>query len=230
MAKVQRGNLVGQISGAVGAIVHSRNRYGAYIRGRVHPTIATSGIALQTKARLSMTSQEWADLLEPTKKMWGTWAANNPITDRLGEKQVLAGNAAYIKLNALWRLIVGTQMLTPPSGNGPAPLTGMSLTGDIGAGTTLISFDPMPLGATERLAFRAAVTEGAGKRYVKNLLKLCGWSSPAPAAGYDYQSETEARFGTLKVGQYVTIEAFVYDSGSGLWSLPLSARVVITST
>jgi hypothetical protein len=231
MAKVLLGPMVGQASGGVGGLVFSHGRYGYYIRARVKPTVSVTEYALLAKETLSYVSQAWQDLDGPGREAWRIWAANNPVTDRLGQRQVLAGNAAFVKINALRMRVIGALLTTPPVGDPPTPLTSITLTADIGEGEIAIAFGASPLAASERLVYEAAVTNGLSQSYVESKLRYCGCSSPAQTTPYNgCDTEIPARFGSLQVGQLLSVRAYVYDGTSGLWSLPLADSVLVTST
>lgn len=228
--KSQLGPLVGQLSGKIGGMVASRNRYGTYFRRRAHPTRATSELAIATKSRLSTASNGWIGLTDAQREAWRVWAANNPIVDRLGEKQVLQGNAAFVKINALRLRILGAMLSVPPVVAAPNGLTEMSLTGDIGAGAFGVVFAATPLAASQRLLCWGALTENADIQYVQNKWRIVGYSTKAKASPYDWQSEFVARFGSLAVGQCAYCLAYVYDDDTGLWSQPMRDSIVLTST
>lgn len=230
MAKFTPGPTVAAVSGSIGGTTYSRNRYGAYMRYRAKPVIATSDAATQAKNFLAAASQKWRDLSATQRLQWETWASGNPIIDNLGNAQILQGNAAYVRLAT--RLLLMSQALptAPPVVAAPDALATMSLTGDIGAGTSEVAFTATPLGAGLRLWGYATVTNSAGIRYVRNLRKLCIISAAALASPYDYQAVVEARFGALAVGQILTIEVAVADQATGLISGFLRDSVTITTT
>ena len=230
MAKIQLGPMVGQASGAMGGTVFSRNRYGTYIRRRAHPTVSTTPAALAAKARLASVSQAWAGLTDAQREAFRVWAANNPVTDRLGERQVLSGHAAYTGLNSVLSGIGSSLITAPPTQDAPAALTSLSLTYDIGVGGVSLDFTATPLGANERLEIRACVVDSESVEYIENYLRLLMYSTAAAATGIDISTEMAARFGTISVGQVVHVQAAVVEDQSGLKSGPLRAEATVVST
>lgn len=230
MAKIRLGGLVGQISGSIASQTYSHNRYGQYVRNRSVPVKATSSYAMQAKAWLSQASQAWQNLTSDEQRAWFSWAETNPITDSFGEKRVLTGHAAYVKLNRR-RLQDGAVLLSePPVGEAPAPLSTLSFSADIGAGNFELTFTPSPLGAGLKLWLWAAVTDSAGIRYVKNRLRLVEITAANVASPYDPLAAIEARNGALVAGMRCTIEAQVYDVASGQLSGRLRVSEVVVST
>jgi hypothetical protein len=241
MAKIVLGGLASQVSGAVGGIVFSRNRSGAYIRSRVHPTISQTAFALDAKATMGAVSREWGVLTDAQRMAWATWAANNPVTDRMGMKQILAGNAAYMKLNGRLACMGIASSVTPPVLSAPPALETAVLTADIGAGDFEIDFTATPLAATHCAWVEVAVTEGLNQAYVKNRLKFIGCSAAALVAKVtaitqpaDYAMTLElgviARFGTLVVGQLVTCYVSVVSNANGQVSSPMVCSALVTTT
>jgi len=230
MAKIKLGPMVGQASGAIGATVFSHNRYGAYVRQRVIPTISTTIYALAAKSRLSTVSAMWGALTDAQRTAWRTWAANNPITDRLGDRQILTGHAAYVKINAGLMAAAESTLSVPPVGEGPAGLTSCSLVADIGAGGWVLTFAATPLGADDKLELNACLVDDDSINYVKNYLRQVCFSAKAQATGWDFQTEFEARFGTCQVGQIVHAYLSVYDTVTGLRSQPMKCSCAVTTT
>ena len=228
--KVILGPLVGQASGKLGGMVASRNRGGTYLRRRAHPVVVTSPEALATKARLAAVSAAWNDLTEAQREAWTLYAANNPITDRVGQKITLDGHTVYVKCNSLMSYIGAAYTTLPPTTPPPNALQTLSLTGDIGAGSVTAVFTATPLEAWQGIQLWANVEVDAARKYIEGRYRMCAISAGAQASPYDIQTVVEARLGTLQVGQVLHVRASVFDRSTGLRSLPLTAFVDITST
>jgi len=185
---------------------------------------------LAARARLIDASQSWGGLTPAQQLAWNTYAESAPITDRLGNKQVLTGHAAFVQINA--RILVGggTKVLVPPVVAAPPALLTMVSTFDIGAGTSTIVYTTTPLAAGNCLYVQGAVLLNPGQRYFKNRLKLIKVSAAALASPYDYQADMESRFGPLVVGQRVILLASVLSKTSGLISAPYIDEGLIVST
>lgn len=230
MAKIRMGVMVGQASGSLGSTVFSRNRYGAYTRLRAKPVAVTSSYAEDQKAILSYASKIWGGLTAEQQQAWRTWAEVNPITDRLGDKQVLDGHTACTRLNANILTAAGTPISIPPIAAAPSGLTSASGEFDIGAGDVAITFAPTPLGAGIKLQVWAAVVDNPGINYVKNRYKLIVTSAANAASPLDIEAALAARFGTLQVDQRVFINLIKVDTATGLLSSPYPLQGTIEST
>lgn len=230
MAKVLFGPMVAKASGSVGGTVFSHNRYGTYTRRRAQPTISTTSYALEAKARMATASSAWSDLTGPQRIAWATYAANNPITDRIGERQVLTGHACYVGIASSLAASGEAAIDVPPTDDAPIGLTSCSLVADIGAGSFELTFAATPVGADEMLILQAAVVDTASVNYVQNLLRQVTFSTKAQATAWDFQTELEARFGTLQVGNYIHCMLSVFDTLTGLRSQPMRCSVGVTTT
>lgn len=230
MAKFTPGPMVAAVSGSQGGTVFSRNRYGAYTRFRAVPITSTTDAAVAAKAALAAASQAWQGLTADQKQAWAAWARSNPITDKLGQAQTLTGHAAYSGNHARALSLAVTPITDPPIIAAPAPISTITQSCDIGAGTFDLTFTPTPTGAAEKLWLRVAIVDSAGITYVQNLLKFVGVSGAAQASPFDHQTLVEARFGTLIVGQSVHTEVRVVSTASMLLSAPIKVVTVIVTT
>jgi len=228
--KYKGGSVVATASGSVGGLTMSRNRYGQYIRIRAIPTKVSNENTMSARARLIQVSQAWGLLTSAQQRAWAVYADSAPITDALGDKQVLTPHAAYVQINARVVLAGGTILTAPPSAAAPPSLTACTGTWDIGAGTSTLAYTVTPLAANHCLYVQAAVLIKPGQRYWKNRIKLIKVSAAALASPYDWQADTESRFGALVIGQRVVLLASVLDKTTGLISAPAIEEGVVVST
>jgi len=189
-----------------------------------------NAFTLGARARLINASQHWGGLTDAQQRAWEIFADSAPITDALGNKQVLTGHAASVMLNSRILLTAGTKIDVPPIVAAPPSLLTLVGTYDIGVGTSTLAFTATPLAAGNCLYVRGAVLVQPGETYFANRLKLIHVSAAALASPYDFQADMEARFGALVVGHQVVLMASVLSSTSGLLSAPQIVRGTIVST
>jgi hypothetical protein len=228
MAKIMLGSLAGAISGALGNDVFSHNRAGYYVRRRVIPTKVSSDYTTLVRNNLTACSRAWGALTVEKQAAWNTWAQSHPITDRLGQKQVLFGAGAYTMLNARIMQTADTVIDLPPTAAAPSPLLTLSATATFAGQDLNLTYTATPLGATQRLWIQAAVLVSPGQNYFKNLMKLIYVTSLAEASGQDYGVALVARFGAIAAGHRITLLVSVYESTSGLLSGPMLATCTVT--
>lgn len=95
MAKIT--STFGPMSGKVGGVVFSRNRYGTYLRLKVIPV--NPGTLYQTAQRnyQADVAGEWQALTTEQRQAWDAYAANTPILGRNGQPLTLSGQAMFIR-------------------------------------------------------------------------------------------------------------------------------------
>ncbi len=230
MAKFTPGPTVAAVSGSIGGTVFSHNKGGMYMRNRSIPTISTTPPALAAKSRLATEASAWSGITPGERQSWDQYALQRPVIDTLGNPRHLTGFQSFVGINARRATAADVRILTPPIVTSPDGLLTLIVDGDIGLGDVDVTFTPTPLGATEEIWLRAAVTNSPGINYVSNLLRFIMHSSGAQASPLDIQTETELVLGTLVVGQTLHVEVSVYDNATGLLSTPIRDSVVITTT
>lgn len=228
MAKIMYGSLAGAISGSLGNDVFSHNKGGAYVRRRVIPTKVENTYTTEVRNNLTACSRAWGALTSDQQAAWNTYAQSHPITDRLGQKQVLFGAAAYTQINARILRAGDTVISLPPAVVAPVPLLTFSGAATAAAQDCVLTYTGTPLAATERLWLQAALLINPGQNYFKNLLKLVVVSDLAQATGLDVGPEINDRFGTWAVGNRIILMGAVYESTTGLLSGPQLATVTST--
>ena len=99
----------GAPSGAMGGIVFSHNRGGSYIRTRVVPTNPRSAAQVLARNRMSNLTNIWINTLTQLQRdSWDTYAANVPVTNRIGQQIFLTGLNWYVACNSLRSQAGGT--------------------------------------------------------------------------------------------------------------------------
>lgn len=93
-------NLIGEMSGSVGALTFSRNRYGFYVKNRPNPV--NPDTLKQRAARLAFASasKAWASMPAENKPAWQEYG-QTIFTSLTGTKKV-SGSAAFTSLYNAW--------------------------------------------------------------------------------------------------------------------------------
>jgi len=217
------GPLAAQLSGKLGGAVASHNRGGPYFRRRAKPVISTTQFSEDIKSTFATVSSAWSDLSAASRQAYTLWAANNPITDRIGQKITLDGHAAYLKVNALQVAAGADHLPLPPTVGPPDGLSTVSVDGSVTSQILNVSFAPSQASTSAILMLRAAVMTSAARNYTKGKMKLCGFSAPAVVSVINVMTLVQDRIGTIQNGQYLHVELSTYDTATGLHSLPLTA-------
>lgn len=227
--KFTAGPLVGSVSGSMGGITASHNKGGQYFRRRAIPTNPSSTAQLQRRADLATVSTDWQNLTTAQRAAWDEWGRQNPITDALGQSILKSGHQSFVGLNSRILLASGTQILVPPVVARPDGFLTLAQEADIGTGDTELNFTAA-LVTGNQVYLRGAVTDSAGIKYVKNLMKFISFSPVDQASPWANQTVIEAILGTLIVGQTLHVEAAQYDPSNGQVSTFVRSDVVVTDT
>ena len=230
MAIMTPGPLAAALSGSVGGTVFSRNRGGAYVRNRSIPVDPNTSFQIAVRAFLSAQSQNFADRTAAERAAWRSWALQNLVINALGNQIRLSGHQAYVQLNSRIALIGATTIDVPPIINAPTGLDSLVLDADIGVGDVDVAFTGTPLDAGVGLWIQAAVTNSPAITYVRNLLRFIFLSPDAQASPLDIQTEVEARFGTLIVGQTLHVRVGTFERTTGLLSVALEDSTVVSTS
>jgi hypothetical protein len=224
MAKLRLGALAGSVSGSIGCWTFTHNRYGAVARLRSKPVTVDNSVTQGVRNIMSRLSRAWGNLDPAEQLAWKTWASVNPITDPLGDKQVLQPNDAYIQCNA--RILAGeapTAVIdTPGTAVAPNSFTTCTATYTIAGNLIQLNWTPDPLPATCKVWVQAALVNRPGMVYVKNQMRFIRSTDLIPASPTGLNAKLEAVFGTLTAGLTLHWRAYVFDSATGLLSAPVS--------
>ncbi len=224
------GPLAAAISGSIGGTVFSRNRGGTYVRNRSIPVDPNTIAQQEVRAILATQSSAWADQTDAVRAAFQNWAVQNPVVNALGHSILLSGQQAFVQINARLAFFSLSPLTSPPIINAPDGLSSLDVDGDIGLGDVDLTFGVTPLPANIALWIRAAVVNSAGVSYVRNKLRFVLGSATAQASPLDIQTQVEAKFGTLVVGQTLHVRVSTFDTTTGLLSVGLEDKVVITTT
>jgi len=120
--------ILGQLRGAIAAVVFSRNKGGQYAKGKGEPTNGNTSRQQATRGFLNTLSSGWASLTAAQQTAWNGWADTHPREDSLGQEYTLTGHQAYVGLNSRLLDAGESAVATPPAINAPAAPTGVVVT------------------------------------------------------------------------------------------------------
>ncbi len=102
MALVQYGGGITDARGSIGGQVHSRNRFGNYIRARTTPVNPNSIRQNSVRDDLSNVVALWANTLTQVQRdQWGVYAAAIPRQNKLGQTVFLTGFNWFVGNNTM---------------------------------------------------------------------------------------------------------------------------------
>lgn len=115
-----------QVSGSIAGMTFAHNTAGLYIRARSIPTNPNSAQQQATRATFGSLSTSWRDVLtQGQRDVWTEYAANSPVTGKLGDTLFLSGQQMYLRCNTVRSqgilaavddgpLVFGLADMTPP--------------------------------------------------------------------------------------------------------------------
>lgn len=112
-----RMGLGGQLSGSVGGVTASHNRYGQYLRNRTRPVNPNSTAQQRSRNAFKRATEAWKTLTNDQRAAWEAYASQTPVLNKLGESVTLTGSAAFVAYNAFVLNVVPDVNLTT---NAPA--------------------------------------------------------------------------------------------------------------
>ncbi len=114
-----KSNLLAQASGSLDGTVFSHNRFGRYTRNGSRPVNPLSQRQAAIRAAFTAVASRWeSTLTQPQRDAWDVYAANIPVTNRLGDEVFLTGFNHYIRSNTAIQQASG-----PIVDDGPTNLT-----------------------------------------------------------------------------------------------------------
>lgn len=101
MALIQYGGGILDARGSIGGQVHSKNRYGSYIRARTTPVNPQSARQNKIRSVIQSLSQAWSNTLTQLQRdAWEVYAAAITRSNKLGAQIKLTGFNMFIRSNA----------------------------------------------------------------------------------------------------------------------------------
>lgn len=207
-------NIFGEMRGALGGNVFSRNKGGPYVRLRGVPTNPQTSRQQVTRTILGSFATLWtAQLTQAERDAWDIWAQANPIKNSLGLDVTITGLAWFVKANAPLNDAGLPRVLDPPIlGAPPAFLT---LACDISAATTVAVTFTEALAADEAMQLWVSLPVSLGSTPNKAQCRLVGYSALAQASPWDatlphgFGSGTRGVFYAAKMTEEGLFSAFL---------------------
>lgn len=89
-----------QMSGSIGGVTASHNRFGTYFRVRAVPTNPNTAFQAAVRATFGFLASAWKEVTVVRREGWETYAQGTPVTGPTGDPITLTGQQMYIRNNA----------------------------------------------------------------------------------------------------------------------------------
>ena len=207
--------MTGAVSGSVGNVVFSRNRYGPLMRVRAMPVFGESEYRDEAKSALAEVMALWATLDDSERDAWDTAASLRPERDALGGRIVLQGSDLFCRCNIRASQAGGEVVRVPVCEPDPGPVGGLSVAATSSPTVVNVSWTSGGIPEGQAIQIWVAVLKSAGRRYYRNLLKrICEASGPV-SGPIDVGPDVEARFWALETGHVVKVHCYLVGALSG---------------
>lgn len=229
MAKILTTAIVADIRNKLNGSVFSKNRYGGYVRTKVTPVNPQTPAQQAARNRLSSNSSAWRSLTQAQRQAWIDAAVSFPFTDIFGNTKILSGNALFVKLNNNLLAIGAPTISAPPT---PVAVPDFAINSvDFSAGgpsvEAIVSIATMPAGF--KMLARTTPQIPASQLFVKNKLRNLSVISTLTAGSVDLTTAFTSKFGSLVVGNRISIELYLINSTTGQAGIPVNYTSVITA-
>jgi hypothetical protein len=229
MALLTLGSMVTDARGSVGGTVYSRNKGGAYARGRVVPINRATPKQTVVRNNFAANSKLWSGTLTATQRAaWTAFAAANPSVNVLGASIILSGIAMMMSLNQVLAQIGATLIDTPPANlNVPAlaTVTGATAT----AATPLIELNTASQSVVSGAKYYIFATAplAAGKTPTSSAYRFMGaYAASSAATVVAFTTAYSAAFGAWTAGASIGVLAATVNTASGAVTPGLTFNIV----
>jgi hypothetical protein len=196
-------NAIGAISGKVGNLVFSRNRYGEVLRRRAVPVNVRSAMQRLSRGHLAAAAAHWRQdiAIAATGTAWNAFAANFALHQGKGTKQAVfvTGEAFSVAINALRARFGSPMIVSPPDTWGTDQPTSVTAA-CVGATSLIISaIGGVTLDASHVLKVMATGPLSRGISFIGKSKYRQIFIGATPALPLNLNAEYQAVFGNLPV-------------------------------
>lgn len=229
-AKVKYGEMIADMRGKINGTVHSKNRFGAYMRNKTSPVNPQTSFQSAVRASFAQFTQGWRSLTATQRTSWSSVVDQFASTNVFGDSVKKTGANLYISLNRIIDTIGGVAITTPPIPAAVTAIDSLSIAAAAGAGTMAATYSPA-IPATHTVAIYATPPQSAGVSFVKNKYRFIEAIVAADVSPYSIKTAYEAKFGTgwQVAGQKVFVKFVPIITLSGLSAPGLEASTIVVA-
>ena len=182
MAVITPSSIVSEIRGSVGDQTYSRNRYGAYVKGKIVQVNPNTADQITVRAAMAAAVAAWQAASQTYQNTWNDFAASRKTAKNISRKVTRAGFNDFVS-RYLNRTAIGS------SGTGFLPLPLVRLTPVItsitpGTNSILLAYDTLTSSANCDIAVYATHPISAGINNVnKSFYRVIGSFTPGSQVG-----------------------------------------------
>lgn len=211
----------------VGNGVFTTNHYGSVVRKHVKPINPRSSPQTLVRTDFRTLAKQWKSITQPYILAWNELAASIHVSNRVGQKKTLTGEAMFIKNNQNI-LQAGGTVITPAPDIALSSVPGLpDMDVTITAGVIAATFTPGAV-ATNIVIFRSSGIVSKGVTYNSKFKTFTSFASNATSP-QTLTTDWVKVFGTAPVAHDIVFFEFrVVDTLSGFSTLYQKSRVEAT--
>lgn len=175
-----------QRSGSKGNTTYSRNKGGAYARGRATPTNPNTNRQQAARSVFGSRASAWNTLTSIQRAQWDTYAETHTIKNALGQDIHISGMSWYVMLNSRLADAGSTLKTTPPPTTAMGALETMTVT-FTDADTLSVAFTGTVSG-TGKIQLWQTPPGSQGSSPNQKQSRLVGYSALAPTTPTAFES------------------------------------------
>lgn len=214
MANILLGGGITDARGSIGGTTFSRNKGGNYIRNRTKPVNPRSPLQNARRATIAYLTRFWSNTLtEDQRTDWRAYAKGTTWTNKLAQVVEINGLAAFVRLNALRRMVGAIIWPDAPTAMGHAG--GVEFTFAAESDTRKIQIDEPtgsfdPTRANSFLAVSMGLPCEPGRIAIPKGFRYIGLIVGKAAPPPDFPFELPAAY-TMREGQFITCSCMFQD-------------------
>lgn len=226
MAKVQFGIAVTDIRGAVGSVVYSKNKAGAYSRERNLTVQPSTPSQIAQQGLLTTISQAWQSLTEDQRFEWNNAVSAWQRTDVFGNVRYPSGFNLYMALNCNLVQVGLTVVSTPPLPSMTPSIFPSNLVMTSLIPSMVFDFTPEPIPMGYVAVLMATTPLSPGTNFLKNQYRQIDLLDVATTSPYNATAAYLLKFTTVPANKRVGIALVLVNTATGQKSPPVSVSCI----
>ena len=231
MALIGFGTVVTQARGSASGTVYSRNKGGAYIRGRIAPLNPRSAAQRLVRTNFATNAKVWSGTLTIAERAaWTFFAQANPLVNILGASIIISGMSMMMKLNQILSQIGSAIQTTPPTDLAvPALSAVLSVAAHSGLQTVVLTTAAQATNDPAKYYIFASKPLPPGKTASSsNYRYLTAYEPVAAATSISLSTLYIAKFGAIVSGQAVFVLVATVNATTGAVTPGLIFQTAVT--
>lgn len=213
MAKILFGAIVADARRKLAGNVFSKSRFGSYIRKKSSPVQPRTSAQHTVRGNFAQLSKLYSNSLSPANRLgWASLASANPVKDKFGNTQVLTALQFYQRVNRALATVGLAALSLPPIDQNVGDPGGISIA-PLHTALTVSGTNAAP--ATDYPVVLGAPPQHAGRTFIGRRFAFLQQFTAGGAAPYDVTAAYTTKYGTLQVGQVVTLQLFFVRNSNG---------------